>query len=309
MTNSRGYQKFCQKINPLLMTTVFLMVATLYVMVLMQSRPNPIYEPVARELPENISELDSKTHGTKTSLLTVPSCSDLSSLFETASYTLSRKNERAQQEVPQLYLAKLPKDYSRSMSVKERQEIFMQTLLPLILDANHEVLRERTYLEKLKSQTEAGMPLTEEQNTWLIDLGKKYKSPGNVKLLLKRVDIIPPSLALAQAIEETGWGMSHAARNKNSTFGVTLKSGVKAYDTLYASVRAYVLNLNVNPAYSDMRQIRHELRQDGEDLCSEKLMRGLHRYSELRNAYVKKIHGIIKKYDLKRFDSAQLRTL
>ena len=58
-----------------------------------------------------------------------------------------------------------------------------------------------------------------------------------------------------------------------------------------------------------MRQIRYEMRQKGAGLCSEQLMKGMHRYSELRQIYIKKVVNIIKLYDLKRFDTAQLQTL
>ena len=42
---------------------------------------------------------------------------------------------------------------------------------------------------------------------------------GALDKLKRRVDIVPPSLALAQAAEESGWGTSRFAIKGNSLFG------------------------------------------------------------------------------------------
>lgn len=241
-------------------------------------------------------------------LISVRTAAELSNLFKRKNYSLDLDND-GHVTIPRLYLANLPKDFNTKVRNQDRQELFMQSLLPLVLDVNLEIMQERKQLLKIKKCLDDGGKLSWEQQRWVQSLARKYKaSAPDVRMLLKRVDTIPPSLALAQAIEETGWGTSHAARNKNSTFGTTLSTGVKAYESLYASVRGYIMNLNSNPAYADMRKIRHDMRQKGSHVCSEQLMKGLHRYSELRQLYIKKVTHIIKLYDLKRFDSAQLQT-
>ena len=49
---------------------------------------------------------------------------------------------------------------------------------------------------------------------------KYYKvKNGDFNLLLERADIIPPSLAIAQAAYESGWGTSRFALEGNSLFG------------------------------------------------------------------------------------------
>lgn len=245
----------------------------------------------------------------KDSLISIKSYTELKELFESSNYKL-KPNDDGCVVVPRIYLSSLPKDFNRKAPISSHKDTFLRSLLPLILDANHEVMRERKVLVQLKEQDDRGEKLSLDDRLWLKELAAKYKVKRvDFDSLLKRVDIVPPSMALAQAIEETGWGRSHAARLKNSTFGVTLSQGVKKYDNLYESVRGYVLNLNSNAAYKSMRQIRHDLRNQSTDLCSIKLMQGLVSYSELRKAYINKITGIIRRYDLKRFDTAQLQNL
>jgi Bax protein len=293
----------------IVLTIVSLMVMVLYGIVMLQETHKiPTLGILLRSFSSPHKELEMPSTRSK-ELLSVSSSNELNNMFEALDYKIPQASHE-QFVVPHFYLAKLPQDFNKPRGFTDQHDLFVRTLLPHILDANHEIMRERKYLQRLMIVIENGDPLNSEQQEWLSNLARKYKvGSTNIRMLFKRVDIIPPSLALAQAVEESGWGRSHAARNKNSTFGITLSTGVKRYENLLDSVRSYILNLNSHPAYADMRQIRHEMRQRNETLCSEKLMTGLHRYSELKNTYIRKIVAIIRRYDLKRFDSAQLQTL
>lgn len=215
-------------------------------------------------------------------------------------------------KIPELFLASLPQDFGRhkTQTIEEQKQLFLQALLPFILEANAEILVERQELERLQSilKEDGNLSLCEYQ--WLDGLAQKYRFKNftydRLSELLERVDVIPVAMALGQAAEETGWGSSYAARIKNSVFGITLTSGVKAYESLQHSVKAYMLNLNANPAYAKMRTIRHSLRKQGQDLCALKLMDGLYYYSELHNLYIRKVKSHINHNQLKRFDSAML---
>ena len=106
--------------------------------------------------------------------------------------------------------------------------------------------------------------------------------PFDVQELLNRMDVVPPSLALAQAAEESGWGTSRFARQGNALFGqytYNAKPGivpaqrdadrrhrVRSHDNLLAAVRAYVHNLNSHWAYEDFRRKRSRLRRAGETI-------------------------------------------
>src|SRR5438128_793574 len=96
--------------------------------------------------------------------------------------------------------------------------------------------------------------------------------------LLNRVDVIPPSLALAQAASESGWGTSRFAREGNALFGQWTWGGkgmtpaeqrtdthgdyrVAAFESTALSAYSYALNLNTGNAYRDLRLRRAELRR------------------------------------------------
>jgi len=209
--------------------------------------------------------------------------------------------------VPHLHLKALPNDFGKNTTIQDKKQTFMKSLLPLIIAANQEIEQERIKLLQIADLQKKKKALSVEHKKFLDFLKEKYRMKSiSVKELIKKVDIIPPSLALAQAIEESGWGTSFAARKKNSTFGITLSSGVKHYDSLEDSVKGYIRNLNANPAYKTMREARAEMRNKGMDLNSIHLIQCLDKYSELRGTYISKVKTIINKNQLKRFDSAQL---
>ena len=135
------------------------------------------------------------------------------------------------------------------------------------------------------------------------------------------MDIVPVSLAIAQAAKETGWGTSRFAQQGNALFGQWTWSGeglkpkesdkneghkVMKFNVLQASVRAYQRNLNTHSSYSDFRKIRAKLRDMGKPLDSLILADGLNKYAETGEKYVDVLRKIIKQNNLKDFDDAKL---
>lgn len=252
------------------------------------------------------------------SYIEVASTKELLDLFDEHDYELETHLINTDQlvndhsiEVPALFLSTLPTDFAQNLSISQKKALFIRTLLPLILDANAEISRERDELLLIQECVKQGKLLSEKQMKRVHKLAEKYRfrnfAMSKLNLLVKRVDVIPVAMALGQAIEETGWGRSYAARIKNATHGVTLPSGVKAYDSLDHSVRAYMLNLNANPAYEKMRAIRLCLRSENKELCGAKLMDGLYHYSERRHAYIKQVKSHIRHNKLDRFEAYQLK--
>jgi uncharacterized FlgJ-related protein len=136
-----------------------------------------------------------------------------------------------------------------------------------------------------------------------------------------RVDIIPPSLALAQAAEESGWGTSRFADVGNALFGQwTWSEGIAPleqregkgdyriakFDSPLDSVRAYMLNLNTHAAYRSLRERRREMRVRGDQLSGWELAETLTSYSERGAAYVETLHTIMRVNRLAATDSAYL---
>lgn len=139
-----------------------------------------------------------------------------------------------------------------------------------------------------------------------------------VKELMRRVDVIPTSLVLAQAANESGWGTSRFAREGNNIFGqwcfdegcglVPNARGedasheVRAFASVDAAVRAYFRNLNTHPSYEDLRTLRASMRMQGLELNSMVLARGLTRYSERGMEYVEELQDMIRINDLRERD-------
>ena len=219
--------------------------------------------------------------------------------------------KKGQASVPRVYCSNLPKDFKTIGNQNKKQEMFLQVMLPMILRVNEQILLDRQKLLQLKCRLQSRRLLKLEERRWLRALAARYKVKSskypNFKELLRRVDFIPPSLALAQSIIESGWGESSAARVKNSPFGVISAERVKFSATLYESVETYTHLLNTAQAYQSMRQRRALLRQQGNPISGDYLASDLIRYSILKEAYVEKVIAIIKRHGLKGFDAAQLR--
>ena len=153
---------------------------------------------------------------------------------------------------------------------------------------------------------------------------KKYKvKRGGAEELLRRMDLVPPSLALAQAAEESGWGTSRFVMEGNALFGQwTLNSSggmipnqrsamkkhkVKKFSTLIDGVRAYALNLNTHGAYRVFRLKREKARKASSVMTGIKLSKYLKAYSERGLDYITTIQKIIRTNRLGQLDKARLR--
>ncbi len=225
--------------------------------------------------------------------------------------------------VPPVYLSRFPTDLSKVRSPKERKDLFIKTVLPLVLRANHEVLAERRRMLALIALADDDRGgLTPEETEFLNRLAVEYDVPGaDLSELQQRVDVVPASLALAQGAEESGWGTSRFARLGNAVFGQrTFRKGlglvplrrekgkrheVKAFHNLYKSVREYVWNLNTHFAYEKFRAKRAAFRNDGLPLDGYALTSTLSRYSERGQKYVKTIRIIMRSNRLRDFDALE----
>jgi Bax protein len=225
--------------------------------------------------------------------------------------------------VPPVYLSRFPADLAAASSPKQRKEIFIKTVLPLVLRANHEVRMERRRMLSLIVRADIQGGLAPRERAFLDYLAVQYEVPvENLSELRQRVDVIPASLALAQGAEESGWGTSRFARLGNAVFGQrTFRKGgglvplrreqglrheVKAFNSLYTSVRAYVWNLNTHYAYGKFRAKRAAFRQGGRPLDGYALTETLDRYSERGKKYIETIRVIMRANRLHEFDDVEL---
>jgi Bax protein len=226
--------------------------------------------------------------------------------------------------VPRVILASLPPDLGDLAVPQSRKELFVATMLPLVLQVNEEIAAERRRLLDLQARMKSGEAPSRADLGWLEEMAEYYAAAEpDPALLLPRIDQIPASLALAQAAEESGWGTSRFARDGNALFGQwsfdddamrpkqarSAGYGVRAFDSLLDAVRAYARNLNGHPAYRDFRRARAEARRAGRPLDGNALAGTLTRYSERGPAYVRTLRSIIRANGLTAYDAARFAGL
>lgn len=220
--------------------------------------------------------------------------------------------------VPRLFLAHVPADLPHLDSPEARKDAFVKMLLPLILAENERIAGERKHLLALRDSVAAGGSLSRSDQDWIADLAARYEVPDDgvavaavIDRLERRVDVVPPSLAIGQAALETGWGTSAAARGQ-ALFGQMVfyddgeRAEVRRFERLAHAVRAYEHNLNTHRAYKRFRVRRAAARERQLPLNGYALALTLIRYSERGMDYVRDVRGIIKANQLQPLDSARL---
>ena len=259
--------------------------------------------------------------GVPGALVQVKSTESLSDVFERAGYRLDGVRQHG--EVPRLFLVSLPRDLRKIQAPSHRKIMFIKTVLPLILLVNERIERDRLRIQILRTLIGSGVEIGADDAAWLAAIAERNElAQIDFDELLRRVDIIPPSLALAQGAEETGWGTSRFAREGNALFGQRIFGGkgglvprrrakgkkftVRAFEDLTEGVEAYTHNLNTFAAYEEFRRAREALREAGLPLIGTELAKTLENYSERREAYIDTIQLIIRANALSMFDKARL---
>ncbi len=238
--------------------------------------------------------------------------------------------DAGEKTVPRLILASLPENLAGMRENSRRKAFFFKAVLPLILQVNEETLKDRRRLWSLRYQASLGRSLSATDRLWLAMMSERYKDKkttggvtGKLTRLLLKVDIIPPSLALAQAAEESGWGGSRFAREGNAIYGqwtwnsedgltpLDREEGkthkIRIFSSILDSVRAYVHNLNTHRSYQGLRETRAVLRRIGAPLDGMVLAGRLGGYSARGLKYVETIRALIDANNLRRLDDARLQ--
>ena len=215
-------------------------------------------------------------------------------------------------------LTRLPKELKNIESPKKRKKLFIQIVLPLIIEENLKIRFDRKKLFQILNKNNT----TERDKAWLNLKFKQYgiKNKDLSKLKI-RLDEIPVSLAIAQAAKETGWGSSRFAQEGNALFGQWTWSGegikplevekdkkhkVAKFKILKASVRAYQRNLNTHSSYKEFRIERAIQRDNDEKLDSLKLVNFLEKYAETGKEYTEVLKKIINQNSLIDFDDVDI---
>lgn len=239
-------------------------------------------------------------------------------LFEKSGYNLEKVREG--EPVANFFLAKFPEGISELDNIEQRKRIFIQILLPIVLSENEKIIADRRILTTIMNRKSF-----KKDADWLNEKFQQYKVKNNsVKELLFKMDIIPPSLAIAQAAYESGWGTSRFAIEGNALFGqwgwkenkgmvpenraVDERHEVSKFNQIRYAVSAYKNNLNTHPFYEEFRIERAKQRSGrlSGSISGIKLIKHVHKYSIKGDDYVLGLKKIIEQNSLQDFDKANL---
>ena len=278
----------------------------------------------AKNLSVNYTIRNTKIFNSNTSDVTVDYISESSEMIEIFNkYQFSVDNLLNNQSSNLVIFSSLPRDFMDIQPVIERKRLFINTLIPIIYSENLQILNDRKKILDWWRESDGENFSRDFWPQWLFELSEKYgSSDSNLGNLLIRVDIIPISLALAQAAIESGWGTSRYSREGNAVFGqYTFDESkglkpkdrnkndeffIKKFSNLSESVRSYLKNINTHLAYADFREERKKLRMSGENLSGYKLVNFLKDYSERREFYIKDVKEIMSSNNFQKYDKGNV---
>ena len=237
-------------------------------------------------------------------------------LFKDVDYDLRKvRNEKL---VKPIYFTQFPRDLDNLQSVQLKKETFIKIVLPLIVAENEKILDDR---EKLKVISEKKFT-SDLEKQWLRQKLLEYKvKKGNLDELMRRMDMVPVSIALAQAAKESGWGTSRFALEGNAIFGQWTWDGqgiaplkrdgdknhkILKFPILRASVKAYKNNLNTHKSYLKFREKRNSLREKNKKITGLALTGTLKNYAQTGSEYTKILNQIITQNRLSDFEPVRL---
>jgi len=252
----------------------------------------------------------------------INSLDELMHLFKQYDYT-NEAWQKGHREVPRITfdgVSEKWKQTSNHIPVKLKKNVFFRLMAPLVLMSNENILKERAIV-KTAPLTSPKLKLIAQK--YRISTDKVNKINEKIRQeLLNKVDVMPPSLALAQAAEESGWATSRFTEEGNAFFGQWDFSGkgmvpkhqrkelgnygLARFDSPLASVEGYMLNINTTFAYAKLRTMRAELRNANKPITGLALANTLDKYSERGQAYIDSIQSMIRYNNLQQVDSAYL---
>jgi uncharacterized FlgJ-related protein len=237
-------------------------------------------------------------------------------LFKDVDYDLSQV--RNKKLVKPIYFTQFPKDLDELQNTRLKKETFIKIVLPLVVAENERILADRKKLKAILKKRKT----SDLEKQWLRQKLLEYKvKKGNMEELEKRIDIIPTSIALAQAAKESGWGTSRFALEGNAIFGQWTWSDngiaplnrennknhkILKFPILRASVKAYQNNLNTHKSYLKFRSKRLDMREKNKDITGLELTETLKNYAQTGSEYIKILNQIIRQNRLTDFEPVRL---
>ena len=198
-------------------------------------------------------------------------------------------------------------DFTAYAAGPDRKAAFFEYFTPIVVEVNKELATDREQIQSSCNADEADN-LDQFLTKFRVD-DADLERESACEVLLRRADIVPASLAIAQAANESAWGTSRFAKLGNNFFGqwcfskgcgIVPKSRdtnknheVADFRSPADSVESYMLNLNTHDAYKPLRKIRQSLREEDKAVTGVALSYGLGKYSERGDEYGKEIREMI----------------
>ena len=281
------------------------------------NKKNTIVEEKSTNLEDVFNDIDVFSSDQKITNTSRLSASTIEQLFKDTNYNLKTVKKTKLVNIGN-NLDHLPTEMKNIENVKKRKNLFIQIVLPLIIEENTKIKLDRKKLFVILNKNNN----SKSDIDWLKNKFKQYGVAKNDLSTLKiRMDEIPVSLAIAQAAKETGWGTSRFAQKGNALFGQWTWSGngikpaaadsnskhkVASFKVLKASVKAYQRNINTHSSYKKFRKERAIQRDNNGKLDSLQLVKYLDKYAETGIEYTKILSKIIKQNSLTDFDDVKI---
>lgn len=203
----------------------------------------------------------------------------------------------------------------RTIDPELRKGLFIQYLLPAIVITRERLLDDLHHVQFIEARIFNNKSIASDDSTFLVEMKLKYETDSLAELK-KRVYPHPVSLALSQAILESGWGTSGIFRNGNNIFGIMSFSSdesrykvrfpdggvmgyIRTYRSVIASIEDYYLVFSKVSSYKKFRQKRWNGAQ------STELLHYIGSYHE-SGQYINMAHSIIETNGLERYDNVAI---
>jgi len=200
----------------------------------------------------------------------------------------------------------------RMVNPDKRKDLFIQHLLPAIVITRERLLDDLHHVEFIEERISRKKTISDFDSTFIVAMKIKYETDSIIELK-QRIYPHPVSLALTQAVLESGWGTSSIFRNGRNIFGIMSFSSddsrslqqfqagdderyLRTYNSVIESVEHYYLLISKLSSYKRFRQKRW----DGG--ASTELLRYMGSYHE-SDQYAEMAQSIIESNNLEHFDN------
>lgn len=209
-------------------------------------------------------------------------------------------------------------DFNKYLDVRDKKQAFFEFLAPLVRAENAIIEEQRNNLIALYHRWQGDSNSLDSDDRELLEqLAIEYRVEFDMNensdmftLLLRRVDVVPETLVLVQAANESGWGTSRFALEGLNFFGQWcfrrgcgivpenrpdgMNHEVRIFKSVNASIRSYLRNINTHAAYLELRLLREQRRAEGKDIRALDLTPGLLSYSERGEDYIDELNAMIR---------------